>query len=135
MVFPGLQEKSTVILSFVVVTRLTCVINQLILGPWSIWYGEAVAVQGEWGGRVEKAAELRVVHLWSIAEKEGRQGHLANQTDGKKMQAATGTGDALKSNDNTDLMHHSEQFELMAPGSGRSCAASEISSTWTLRRS
>lgn len=43
-----------------------------------------MAVVG-WGGRVEKAAELSPAHLLPIAEEEGRQGHLANKTDGKKM--------------------------------------------------
>lgn len=66
--------------------------------------------------------------------KRGRGMWLARQMVKRMDTAARGTKGALNQMaQHRSHSHHSEQFELMAPGSGRSCAASEISRAWTLR--
>lgn len=62
----------------------------------------------------------------TYSRKAERQEHLPSRRCSEQMQAAIGTGTGTL-NQVTDLMHHLEQFELMAAGSGRRCAASTIS--------
>lgn len=60
-----------------------------------------------------------------MEEKQGGQGHLAVKTG---REPATGMGDAPdEMTQHRSASHHLEQFGLMAPGLGRSCADSEIS--------
>lgn len=91
-------------------------------GSWSVKY----LVQGRWGSGGGESSWAQSSPPMTYRGKARGAGASGCQDRGREP--AIGMGDAPdEMTQRGSDSHHLEQFELMAPGSGRSCADSEIS--------